>query len=122
MPNKSGLSSQISEKKGILSKIISEYEVAFSITLDEMYGVFNRLIFDSTSVTSATDLFKSIPEEYKSDYYKYLVDTFENNTPEHEFVNFGVASVLRKYSQTSEEKNEVASEIHNIRQFLISYK
>lgn len=113
------------EKEEMLRKIISEYEKHWNITLFEMYAILNKLIFDSNSLHIFEKVFETIPEVYKLDYYKYLVDSFDNDVPETEFVNFGITSVLRN-SETKDlpakEINEVSSQIKNIRQFLLIRK
>lgn len=97
-------------KEQSLKQTIFEYEIKYSITLSEMFALFNRLLFESYSFTETEKLFKAIPEKYKSDYYNYLANTFNNDIEENEFVYIG------------HQFNDKITEIKNIRQFLKKYR
>lgn len=84
-----------------------------------MYALFSRLMFDSYSFEVAEEVFGNIPEPYKTGYYKYLADTFDNDIPESEFI-FGGCVI--KDDSVSKEKSGKTSQIYNIRCFLHSYQ
>jgi ERCC4-type nuclease len=104
----------------IVEKIIWCYEEEYSITLSEMYSRFNRLIFELPTIDSSEKLFEKIPLKYKSDYYNYLVNTFDNNTPANLFISVGSVTRLIPLSkqELKKEKLKGIEQIENIRRFL----